>query len=59
MDDDNVFFQHTKLLIQKLVKHGKPYSLNVYPSEKHGIRTVKAFEHYEKNLLYIYEKNLR
>ncbi len=35
--DDNVHFQGTELLIDKLVTLGKPFDLMVYPNRTHGI----------------------
>eukprot|EP00116_Pleurobrachia_bachei_P011850 sb/3472112/ len=35
--DENVHFNHTVKLISELIDEGKPYDLQVYPSERHGI----------------------
>ncbi|XP_072173545.1 dipeptidyl peptidase 9-like [Diadema setosum] len=49
--DENVHFHHTSLLIDELVKHCKPYQLQIYPQERHGIRRLETSEHYETNIL--------
>jgi dipeptidyl-peptidase 4 len=35
--DDNVHFQGTEALINKLVEHGKPFTMMAYPNRSHGI----------------------
>jgi dipeptidyl-peptidase-4 len=35
--DDNVHFQGTELLVNRLVELGKPFDFMVYPSRSHGI----------------------
>ncbi|XP_022256745.1 dipeptidyl peptidase 9-like [Limulus polyphemus] len=49
--DENVHFAHTTQLVSALVKAGKPYHLQVYPTERHSLRHLDASEHYETNLL--------
>ncbi|XP_071941641.1 dipeptidyl peptidase 9-like [Antedon mediterranea] len=49
--DENVHFHHTSLLIKELIKACKPYMLQVYPNERHGIRQPEAQEHYETTIL--------
>ncbi|XP_022085596.1 dipeptidyl peptidase 9-like [Acanthaster planci] len=49
--DENVHFVHTSLLVDELIKHCKPYQLQIYPRERHGIRRPEASEHYETQLL--------
>ncbi|XP_033105730.1 dipeptidyl peptidase 9-like [Anneissia japonica] len=49
--DENVHFHHTSLLIKELIKACKPYMLQVYPKERHGIRQPEAQEHYETTIL--------
>ncbi|XP_059490227.1 dipeptidyl peptidase 9-like [Neocloeon triangulifer] len=56
--DENVHFQHTSMLINALVKAGKPYQLQVYPNERHSLRSVDASKHYETKLLAFLNKNL-
>lgn len=45
--DENVHFCHTAKLIDELIKAGKPYQLQVFPSERHGVRTPHASKHLE------------
>lgn len=35
--DDNVHYQGTEMLINELVKHGKPFQMMSYPNRTHGI----------------------
>ena len=43
--DENVHVKNTTALIDELINLGKPYSLQVYPSERHGMRTFKSYIH--------------
>jgi len=45
--DENVHFCHTAMLIDWLLLAGKPYQLQVYPSERHGVRSPHASLHWE------------
>ncbi|XP_077993060.1 dipeptidyl peptidase 9-like [Glandiceps talaboti] len=56
--DENVHFHHTTVLINALVKACKPYQLQVYPMERHGIRQAEASEHYETMVLSWLQQNL-
>ncbi|XP_047133219.1 dipeptidyl peptidase 9 isoform X3 [Hydra vulgaris] len=56
--DENVHFSHTKALISELVKEGKPYQLQVYPNERHGIRNPVAAKHYETNVVWFLQQYL-
>lgn len=49
--DENVHFQHSKQLIDALIKAAKPYQLQLYPQERHSLRHLDASEHYETTLL--------
>jgi len=46
-----VHFVNTALLIDKLNEIGKPYVLNVFPAERHGIRNPKNSIVHEANLI--------
>jgi dipeptidyl-peptidase-4 len=35
--DDNVHYQGTEALINKLIEHGKPFTMMAYPNRSHGI----------------------
>ncbi|ESO90963.1 hypothetical protein LOTGIDRAFT_217498 [Lottia gigantea] len=56
--DENVHFHHSNYLINSLVKHCKPYQLQVYPNERHGIRGHEASEHYKTMVLSFLQNNL-
>ncbi|KAB7496619.1 Dipeptidyl peptidase 8 [Armadillidium nasatum] len=58
MIDENVHFSHTNKLIQSLIKHGKPYQLQIYPCERHCVRQLDSNEHYETKLLSFLLQNL-
>ena len=45
--DENVHYRHTERLTSELVKHQKPYQLQTYDNERHGIRSAAANEHFE------------
>lgn len=45
--DENVHFRHTQVLLQTLIDLGKPYLLQVYPNERHGIRSPSSSKHFE------------
>ncbi|CAH8659698.1 unnamed protein product [Dicrocoelium dendriticum] len=46
--DENVHFEHTARLLQKLETGGKPFKLLYYPTSRHGI---KEYEHLEASVL--------
>jgi dipeptidyl aminopeptidase/acylaminoacyl peptidase len=52
MMDENVHFSHTKKLVSELVEQNKPHQLQVYPMEKHGLRSPITNEHFETLMLY-------
>ncbi|XP_041356250.1 dipeptidyl peptidase 9-like [Gigantopelta aegis] len=56
--DENVHFQHTSCLINALVRACKPYQLQVYPNERHGIRSHEASEHYKTMVMSFLHNNL-
>jgi len=58
MDENVHFYQHTAPLLQALVKHGKPYQLQIYPNERHSLRRLDASEQYETTLLFFLQSNL-
>ncbi|GFO08800.1 dipeptidyl peptidase 8 [Plakobranchus ocellatus] len=51
LKDENVHFHHSSALISQLVKCCKPYQLQTYPNERHGIRDNEANEHYKTTVL--------
>lgn len=56
--DENVHFHHTSTLISALIKACKPYQLQIYPNERHGIRNHEASEHYKTMILSFLQNNL-
>lgn len=56
--DENVHFQNSALLIDGLIRACKPYRLQIYPGERHGIRQFIASEHYETALVSFLKQNL-
>ncbi|KAI9006525.1 dipeptidyl peptidase IV N-terminal region-domain-containing protein [Phycomyces nitens] len=50
--DENVHFRHTESLVSLLVKFNKPHYLQVYPTEKHGLRHASVNEHFETLMFY-------
>jgi len=58
MDENVHFMQHTAQLINQLIKHGKPYQLQIYPGERHSLRHPDSNEHYLTTLLSFLKKNL-
>lgn len=56
--DENVHFHHTSSLINALVRHCKPYQLQVYPNERHSLRSLDASKHYETTLLSFLQNHL-
>lgn len=57
MLDDNVLFQDTGRLMQKLIENGKQFDLMLYPREDHGIGRNESRPHVFKRILsYLYEK---
>ncbi|KAJ3278989.1 hypothetical protein HK104_001864 [Borealophlyctis nickersoniae] len=45
--DENVHFKNTELLVSALVRHSKPHQVQIYPSERHGLRAANVIEHFE------------
>lgn len=55
--DENVLFCHTSALVDEFNRALKPYHLQVYPNERHGVR--KNTPHYWTTVLSFLEKNLK
>jgi dipeptidyl aminopeptidase/acylaminoacyl peptidase len=50
--DENVHLTNTNLVIDALVQHNKPYSLLLYPGERHGLRqNPQSKFHYDVSLV--------
>ncbi|ORY03091.1 alpha/beta-hydrolase [Basidiobolus meristosporus CBS 931.73] len=50
--DENVHFTHVELLVDALSRSQKPYQLQIYPNEGHGIRHPETNEHFETLMFY-------
>ncbi|GMT00256.1 hypothetical protein PENTCL1PPCAC_22430, partial [Pristionchus entomophagus] len=50
LQDENVHFRHVETLIDLLIKNGKPYNLQLFPSERHGLRAVDASSHFDASM---------
>lgn len=49
--DENVHFYHTSKLINALNKANKPYTLHIFPDERHSLRNLESNKNYETKLL--------
>ncbi|CAO3589340.1 unnamed protein product [Absidia cylindrospora] len=56
--DENVHFTNSELLVSQLVNHHKPYHLQVYPTEKHGLRHSSVNEHFDILMFHCLLNNL-
>ena len=56
--DENVHFCHSAILIEELCKAGKPYQLQLFPSERHGVRSSANLLHWELTLFCFVKRNL-
>ena len=56
--DDNVYFENTQKLIKELLVKQKPYDLQIYPGERHGLREKHSFNHNLNYIVYYLEKYL-
>lgn len=58
MNDENVLYTHTSLLIDALIAHGKPYQVQLFTGERHGIRNPLAASHCDATVLQFLLTNL-
>lgn len=57
MLDDNVLFQDTARLIQRLIEANKHFDVAIYPKDDHGIGKIESRHHvFVKIMSYLYEK---
>ncbi|KAL9655051.1 hypothetical protein ABK040_008834 [Willaertia magna] len=56
--DENVHFKNTELLISELVRLTKPYQLNIFPEERHGVRHLPAMIHLLLSTIDFFNQNL-
>jgi dipeptidyl-peptidase-4 len=52
--DDNVHYQGTEMLINELVKYGKPFQMMAYPNRTHGISEGEGTSTHLSNLFTTY-----
>lgn len=57
MADDNVLYNHSLILYQKLQESGKLFDIMAYPGAKHGIRRKKEWQIHYENTIYQYFKD--
>jgi len=58
LNDENVHFSHTAALISALIHAGKPYQMQVYPSERHAARGSDSSEHMDCAVLHFLQEHL-
>lgn len=58
LNDENVLFTHTSLLCDKLVEFAKPYQLQLYTGERHGLRSPPSVAHCDATVLTFLLNNL-
>ena len=56
--DENVHVCNTFELIQKLIELGKPYQLQVFPNERHGVRQLESAKYQELTCLRFFLEHL-
>ncbi|KAF9279227.1 dipeptidylpeptidase [Linnemannia elongata] len=56
--DENVHFKNTEMLVADLVRSNKPHQIQIYPTERHGLRDARVNEHFETLMFWLLKKNL-
>jgi dipeptidyl-peptidase-4 len=56
--DDNVHFENTVQYVQKLIEHGIPYDLQIYPRKTHSIAGPDVRTHLYSRILAHFEQYL-
>ncbi|KAG0372045.1 dipeptidylpeptidase [Mortierella sp. AD032] len=56
--DENVHFKNTELLVADLIRNNKPHQIQIYPTERHGLRDARVNEHFETLMFWLLKKNL-
>eukprot|EP00035_Acanthoeca_spectabilis_P024814 m.455455 g.455455 ORF g.455455 m.455455 type:complete len:773 (+) comp20873_c0_seq1:207-2525(+) len=59
LQDENVHFHNSAMLVDALIKEGKPYQLQVFPRDRHGIRTKHSSVHYMTALTVALREHLK
>lgn len=50
--DENVHLCNTLQLINAFVEAGKPYDLQIFPKDRHGVRSsIKAMKQHERTVI--------
>eukprot|EP01083_Nonionella_stella_P082969 229225_1 len=56
--DENVHLVHSTALIDKLIELNKPFDFKLFPSERHGIRSIKSNVHFLTFMIRFFQKHL-
>ncbi|KAF9973304.1 dipeptidylpeptidase [Actinomortierella ambigua] len=56
--DENVHFKNTETLSAELIRANKPHHIQIYPTERHGLRDARVNEHFETLMFYWLRKYL-
>ncbi|KAF9147433.1 dipeptidylpeptidase [Linnemannia schmuckeri] len=56
--DENVHFKNTEMLVADLIRSNKPHQIQIYPTERHGLRDARVNEHFETLMFWLLKKNL-
>ncbi|KAF9082101.1 dipeptidylpeptidase [Mortierella sp. AD031] len=56
--DENVHFKNTEMLVAELIRSNKPHQIQIYPTERHGLRDARVNEHFETLMFWLLKKNL-
>ncbi|HXM79890.1 MAG TPA: prolyl oligopeptidase family serine peptidase, partial [Thermoanaerobaculia bacterium] len=56
--DDNVHIQNTLAFVDALTKAGRPYELQVQPTQKHGFRGKASLDFRNAAIVKFFEENL-
>ncbi len=60
MVDDNVFFQDSVRIVQRLIEHEKEnFEISIYPVESHGFRQPSSWLDEYRRIFNLFERNLK
>ena len=57
LSDENVLFTHSASLCDKMVSLGKPYTLQMYSGERHGLRSMPNATHCDATIVQFLKNN--
>ena len=57
LSDENVLFTHSASLCDSLIKLGKPYTLQLYSGERHGLRSSSSVIHCDATIMHFFISN--